>query len=122
VLVSREELDEKRESVEQGAGEGLSVRVAGNGCGEARAPEWRFDGARLRRAGRVGGALAIDGIARERERTREGERARVKEEGESSVDFYRDGEGEGEGAAPRGEGGERPVASKPLMADVTTIE
>jgi hypothetical protein len=117
VLVSREELDGEGESIGQGVGKGLGVGVAGNGRGEARALVWRLDGARLRRAGCGGGALAVDDVARERERMREGERARVKGEGESSVGFYREGEGE----APR-RGRERPVTSKPLMAAVTTTE
>jgi hypothetical protein len=117
VLVSREELDGEGEFAGQGAGKGLGVGVAENGRGEARAPVWRLDGARLRRAGRGGGAPVVDGVARERERERtwEGERTRVK--GESSVGFYREGEGE----APR-RGRERPTTSKPLMAAVTTIE
>ena len=67
MLVSREELDGEGESIGQGVGKGLGVGVAGNGRGEARALVWRLDGARLRRAGRGGGAPVVDDVARERE-------------------------------------------------------
>jgi hypothetical protein len=71
--VSREELDGEGESAGQGAGKGLGVGVAGNGRGEARALAWRLNGARLRRAGRGGGAPAVGDVVRERQN--EGRRA-----------------------------------------------